>query len=1002
MKKTLKIAGIVLLALMLILAAIPFLFQGKIKEGIDGAIADAIAADVNYENFDLSLLSSFPNLGISVDQLSVVGQDLFLGDTLVYTQQAKVKVNLWSALFGEQMVINRVSLDQPKILIKILDDGTANYDLSTSTDTVNTDSEYAFKINKWDITQGAFTYEDQQSTFFVDLAQVEHTGSGDFNQDIFDLTTKSEALLKDLSYDGVSYLSNKNLIGDIILNINLPESRYTFKENTVSLNEFDFGFDGWLSLEENDDIDMDLKVAAKQNDFQSLLSLVPGMYTEEFQQIETSGQVAFQGNAKGLYNDQRYPEFVLLFQVEDGRFKYPDLPQPVENINMDLTLSNQTGNLQETAVSLPTFHMDMGDNPIDGSLSLNGLGPSEVEAKIDAHLNLAEITQMVPLEGSQIRGQLDVVLDSQGSYDTLQSKFPNTKALMTLKDGYVKSDQFPETLSDFSFSSQITNENGSMANTLIEIPQFNFIMDEEPFSGNLTLSNLENYHWDMAVNGSLDLEKLIHLFPQPGMEVKGVVSGSIQSKGKMSDLEAEQYQLLPTSGQVQVQNLSYKDEDLAHAFNIKTGSAQFDPENVTIQQMDAQTGSSDLQLSGVVTNYINYVFKEDEPIKGTLNLQSNNLDLNEWMTETADSTEAPLEVLEIPKNVDMTINSTLNKVHYDNMTLSNAKGVVNVSNGVAAMRDVDFNALGGTFKLDGNYDSRDLKHPKFDFVMGMAQVDVKQAFNTFNTVKVLAPIAKLVDGDFNSSFRLNGELGQDMMPLLNTLSGTGLVELLEAALAGVDSKIVAGLNNLTKFSNTASNFNLKDLIMQFEIKDGKLNLKPFDLNFGDYATRVSGSTGIDGSILFLLNMEVPAGVVGSSVNQAIAKLTGSDEPTDDMVKLNINMGGTYDNPTFALGGREGGATTASMAKDAVDQKVEEAKDSARTVADEQAEELKTKGRAQLDSLINDQVKDSASNQILQNVKDQIIKDKSVDDVLNIFKKKKKTTDSTSQKPAGAN
>jgi len=996
MKKTLLILGAVLLVFTLVLAAVPFIFQDQIKEGVDGAINDAVAADVSYQDFDLSLLTSFPNLGITVGQLSVVGQDLFLGDTLVYAHEAKIKVNVLSALFGDQLVIKQVALNQPQVLIKILDDGTANYDLSKSTDTTTTDSEYAFKINKWQVNDGRFTYDDQQSTFYVSLADLDHQGSGDFNQDIFDLTTNSAGLLKDLRYDDVSYISDKNLNGDVIININLPESRYTFKENTISLNEFDFGFDGWVALKENDDIDMDLNVGAKQNDFQSLLSLVPGMYTEQFEQIETSGQVAFQGVAKGIYNEERYPEFELNFQVDEGRFQYPDLPKPVENINMDLTLRNSTGDIQQTEVALPTFHMDMGDNPIDGSLSLDGLGPTNLKADIDAHLNLAEITQMVPLEGSQIRGQLDLELEAEGTYDSLKGKFPNTKALMTLKDGYVKSDQFPETLSDFSFTSEITNKNGAMASTLIEVPNFNFIMDQEPFSGNLTLRDLENYQWDFAVNGSLDLEKLLHLFPQPGMQVKGIVSGNIDSKGKMSDLEAEQYQLIPTSGSVELSNFSYNDEDLAHAFDIKSGKAVFDPEKITIQQMDAQTGSSDLRVTGEVTNYINYVFKENENIKGELNLTSNNLDLNEWMTETTDTADAPLEVLEIPKNVDFKINSSLGKVHYDNMTLSDAKGAVTMSDGIAAMREVTFGALGGRFNLDGNYDSRDLKHPKFDLVLGMAQVDVKQAFNTFNTVQVLAPIAKLVDGDFNSTFKLNGELGQDMMPLLNTLSGSGLVELLEAALAGVDSKLVQGLNNLTKFSNSNHNFNLKDLIMQFEIKDGKLNLKPFDLTFGEYATRVSGSTGIDGSILFLLNMEVPAGVVGSSVNQAIARLTGSEEPTDDMVKLNINMGGTYNNPTFALGGREGGATTASLAKDAVNQKVDEAKDSARTVADEQAEELKTKGKAQLDSLINDQVKDSASNQILQNVKDNVIKDKSVDDVLNLFKKKKKAADSTGQ------
>ena len=95
MKKTLIIVGGILLVLVLVLAAVPFIFQDQIKEGVDGAIADAVAADVSYQDFDLSLLSSFPSLGLSVQDLSVVGQDLFLGDTLIFAQKAEVKLDLF-------------------------------------------------------------------------------------------------------------------------------------------------------------------------------------------------------------------------------------------------------------------------------------------------------------------------------------------------------------------------------------------------------------------------------------------------------------------------------------------------------------------------------------------------------------------------------------------------------------------------------------------------------------------------------------------------------------------------------------------------------------------------------------------------------------------------------------------------------------------------------------------------------------------------------------------
>jgi hypothetical protein len=44
-----------------------------------------------------------------------------------------------------------------------------------------------------------------------------------------------------------------------------------------------------------DDIEMDLAFAGKDNTFKSILSLVPGIYTESFEDLKTSGSMDFQG-----------------------------------------------------------------------------------------------------------------------------------------------------------------------------------------------------------------------------------------------------------------------------------------------------------------------------------------------------------------------------------------------------------------------------------------------------------------------------------------------------------------------------------------------------------------------------------------------------------------------------------------------------------------------------------------------------------------------------------
>jgi hypothetical protein len=128
-------------------------------------------------------------------------------------------------------------------------------------------------------------------------------------------------------------------------------------------------------------------------------------------------------------------------------------------------------------------------------------------------------------------------------------------------------------------------------------------------------------------------------------------------------------------------------------------------------------------------------------------------------------------------------------------------------------------------------------------------------------------------------------------------------------------------------------------------------------------------------------------VVGTSVNQAIARLSGSDKPVDDKMKLNLKLSGRYDDPKFSLGGAQDQNTTAGIAKSAVDQKKAEVQDSVKTLVDQQKEELKQTTLKQLDSLISGSTEDSADAEVLKEKAKELLKEDNVKGVLDLFKKK---------------
>ena len=82
LRRILKWTGITFLVLIIFLIAAPFLFKKQIVQFVKDTANEQLNAKVNFGEFDLTLISSFPDFTLSVDSLSVANVGDFEGDTL--------------------------------------------------------------------------------------------------------------------------------------------------------------------------------------------------------------------------------------------------------------------------------------------------------------------------------------------------------------------------------------------------------------------------------------------------------------------------------------------------------------------------------------------------------------------------------------------------------------------------------------------------------------------------------------------------------------------------------------------------------------------------------------------------------------------------------------------------------------------------------------------------------------------------------------------------------
>jgi uncharacterized protein involved in outer membrane biogenesis len=880
---------------------VPAVFKDDIKAMIEKEVASSVNADVVFEDFSLSFFSNFPSITAGLDDLGVMNRAPFEGEMLFATDKFEVEVNLFDMLFSDALQVKGISLIRPVVNIKVLKDGRANWDIAIpSADTVSTEepAEFSFGIDHWEIVDGDVSYDDQSLNMKLALKGLNHSGSGDFTQDVFDMKTKTVADTVSTSFEGVEYLTNKKVDIDATLNISEEYSRYTFKDNTAKVNDFAVQVDGWVKMNEND-IGMDLTFNTPENSFKSLLSLVPGIYTESFEDIRTEGELSFKGSAKGTYSEKQLPAFNLELMVKDAMFKYPDLPTAVSNINLDLAVDNKDGVIENTVVDLRKMHLDFGSNPVDARARITKLYPTNVDADLKAKLNLAELNKMFPMEGLEMKGSYAIDMKAKGVYDSLKKLIPVTDANMSLTDGYVKSSEFPIPMDNMHFTSSIKNTTGRMAETVIRVNDFSMLMDGEKLSADLLLQNLDNYSWDLKMNGGIDLEKITRIFPVEGMTLAGKVKANIQTKGNYADVQAERYDRLPTSGTASVQDFKYVTADLPPVA-LSQASMVFDPKQIALQKMNGTIGKSDFNVTGSVLNYLGYVFGENEVIKGNVKFNSNLLDLNEFMSgeeEAVAEDTTSYSTIPVPRNIDFVLSSNVKTAKFMDFTITNAEGDIIVKDGVANLNGLRFNMLGGNFVMNGTYNTKDLNHPKYDMGLKIDNMSIQQAAASFSIVKTFAPIAGLVQGKFSTDFKVDGELLQNMMPNMATVDGAGLVKVAQASLK--DSKLVSGITSLTKLDDT-DNVTLKDVLMSATIKDGRLSVKPFDINMGNYKTTVTGSTLLDGSIDYNLKMDVPAGKLGTQFNALVSKYSGQKADPNGTIPVNIALGGKYNDPKPTL------------------------------------------------------------------------------------------------------
>lgn len=523
-RRIFKWTGISFLVLIILIIAAPFLFKDKIVAIVKEQANANLNAKVDFGEFDLTLISSFPDFRFKIKNVSVVGVEEFKDDTLAYINELSTDINLKSVISGGPYGINSIIIDKARILGKVLKDGKANWDIAKpSTDSTAATPEsteptkFAMKLKELKIKNAYIVYDDQQGNMYAKLDDFNYDLAGDFTQDNFVLSNLLNIAKTTYAMDGVNYLTEANVKLKADLDMDMPKMKFTFKENEFSLNDLALGFDGFVEMPDTN-ITMDLKFKAKQTEFKSILSLIPAVYSKEFASVKTAGKLALDGFAKGVYNASSMPAFALNLTIKDAMFKYPSLPKSVNNINVDLHVTNPTGVLDATVVDVHQFHVEMAGNPVDLSAHVTTpISDPNIKAGLKGIINLASVKEFVPLDkGDDLNGTIKSDIHVAGRMSAVEKKdFDNFKA-----EGSLEIDKMNYKTATLPYEVLLNTMVLKFTNEYVDLPNFDAKLGKSDVQAKGRIDNFMHYLFkDEALKGSFAINsKLMDLNELMGPE----------------------------------------------------------------------------------------------------------------------------------------------------------------------------------------------------------------------------------------------------------------------------------------------------------------------------------------------------------------------------------------------------------------------------------------------------------------------------------------------------
>ena len=897
----------------------------------------SIEGTLSYQEADISLFSSFPDLAVSLHNVVLHDVTRQEAKALLDVEMISIDVNLISA-FKKNLIVNTVTIKEGIVYMAVYKDGTTNYNISKSSNE-ETSQQVDFEISQYNISNIDLIYVDYQEGNKTKLEKLNATGRLSYK-------SKYIYLINDFSSDlvidyGSMLPSYQVRLGGTIENTISPSfDTIAINRSELLVNDLPIRIKGQVILA--DEMAYHLDFGSPSTEIKRLMSLFPAYYKNQYKDLVSSGTFVLNGTINGNASDQ-FPLYKVSLLTSDGQVYYPSLETRIDKLSFSLLAENEKSTSFYTKLVINDLDIKTGKSNLIGNLTSY---PSELSHSFDmdvvVDVDLSDVRKSMILDHSTILdGYMKGILIGGGKYDPSERKsFVSDERLdidLILSDIKFKGAQTQLSIANSIIQSDIRKLD-IQANDVSYNDALDFDMDGYINTPLMVVLNANaEITGRMKIDaGRFDINQLIAI-DSDSIEMTSdfkIPNANIDFKFTANEL---------TQG-------TYVFNNITTSGNLSDGTSNV---YFLIEDMNGSRFEGDAKLDSLISYGLN-----GETLTGTVKVESDQLDLNQFIQINTEDDSKPYtkEGPLIPNNIDLDIDYQSEQIVFKNIDIVKSLGTISIKDKQLIFKN-EGDIFGGKVLLTGIFDTDRPDGYHISLSLDLKQLGFAQTAAKMKIFNQLLPIAKFLEGEYTAALSWSSDLDKDFVPDLNSLTAKGVIRTRNGRINGL-LPIDSFLQRFNVIKEVVEPIKISDANKFFIVEDGRVLVKDIEFKKGDIVVRMDGTHSFSQQLNYNLSIEVPKRLmdVGNviSVVQDKVKFASRIKNAGENLTVEVEaiMGGQISKPTFGVKGinLKSGDVVESIG-DVIVATVENTRDSIETVVKDTINNLKDEIVTKVDSVL---------------------------------------------------